>query len=208
MSDLVDMPIDTVYMSMDMPCHATLCYACAWLLLSLSPSLSLSLSPSVSSLHLVLFTSSPRPRIPPPCSSILLISSRDFFVPSFPPSHVISPSLSLVLRSLSPSLYFPSRFRQWLSGRQQCRCVGRSTLVVVTVVVGECGGGSRWRTGETRGQGMTVVECSGWRRGDGGAAGGNMAEKRGRREDRACDRDGHMAPESERECLMSFSSRR
>lgn len=28
LSDLVDMPIDTVYMSMDMPCHATLCYAC------------------------------------------------------------------------------------------------------------------------------------------------------------------------------------
>lgn len=81
------------------------------------------------------------------------------------------------------------------------------------LVVGECGGGSRWRTGETRGQGMTVVECSGWRCGNrrsgrGGGGRGNTAEKRGGREDRACDRDGHMAPESERECLMSFSSRR
>lgn len=42
LSDLVDMPIDTVYMSMDMPCHATLCYAVPGYL-----SLSLLLSPSL-----------------------------------------------------------------------------------------------------------------------------------------------------------------
>lgn len=60
LSDLVDMPIDTVYMSMDMPCHATLCYACAWLLLSLSPPLHLSLSlfPLFLSLSLHLLISS------------------------------------------------------------------------------------------------------------------------------------------------------
>lgn len=45
------------------------------------------------------------------------------------------------------------------------------------VVVGECGGGSRWRTGETRGQGMTVVECSGWRRGNGGPSGGTWRKR-------------------------------
>lgn len=45
------------------------------------------------------------------------------------------------------------------------------------VVVGECGGGSRWRTGETRGQGMTVVECSGWRRGNGGPPGGTWRKR-------------------------------
>lgn len=88
-SDLVDMPIDTVYMSMDMPCHATLCYA--WLLLSLTLSLSLS------SFLFVSFPSPPlRSHTRPPCSSILLISSRDFFVPSSSPSNVTVPSLSLL----------------------------------------------------------------------------------------------------------------
>lgn len=164
LSDLVDMPIDTVYMSMDMPCHATLCYACAFSL-SPPPSLSFPLSPLSLSLSLSspphLFVLIRGFLVPPSCSSLLVTSLSPLFL--FPRNF---PSLSL-FRSVTPSssfLIFPSRFRQWLSGRRRCGCVGRSTLVVVMVVVGECGGGSRWRTGETRGQGMTVVECSGWRR--------------------------------------------
>jgi len=100
LSDLVDMPIDTVYMSYGyaVPCYAMLCLCLLASLFLLSPSpfprpsltnsLSLSLSLSLPPRILVL----PSSCVWPPCSSILLISPRDFFVPSFPPSHVISPS--------------------------------------------------------------------------------------------------------------------
>lgn len=69
-----------------------------------------------------------------------------------------------------------------------------------------------------RGQGMTVVECSGWRCARGNRrpmeeAKGRKGERRrirrkreeGGREDRACDRDGHMAPESQNGNVLCHS---
>lgn len=157
LSDLVDMPIDTVYMSMDMLCHATLCLCLVASLSSLPPSLFptriLPLCPSP------FVSSTLRPHMWPPCSSILLISPRvtlGFFVPSFSPSHVISPAslrLSSVLNFFL-LLRRPSRFRQRLSRAADD----------IYVLVGErdgggdgcvggcapmpawwgCGGGGRW----------------------------------------------------------------
>lgn len=160
LSDLVDMPIDTVYMSMDMLCHATLC------LCPLVPSLSL--SPFASS--------SLRPHTWPPCSSILLISPRvtlGFFVPSFSPSHVISPAslrLSLVLNFFllrdRPSRFHPRHTRAGdgagvLVGERDGGGDGCGGGCAPMPAWWGCGGGGRWQTGETRRQGMTVVECRG-----------------------------------------------
>lgn len=82
LSDLVDMPIDTVYMSMDMPCHATLCYACAFSL-SPPPSLSFPLSPLSLSLSLSspphLFVLIRGFLVPPSCSSLLVTSLSPLF---------------------------------------------------------------------------------------------------------------------------------
>lgn len=136
--------------------------------LTLTHSLPLCLSPFVSS--------SLRPHTWPPCSSILLISPRvtlGFFVPSFSPSHVISPASLRLSRALNffLLLYRLFRFRQRLS-----RAGGDAGVLVGERGSGGdgcgggcapmpawwgCGGGGRWRTGETRGQGMTVVECRG-----------------------------------------------
>lgn len=135
---------------------------------SLSPSLSLSLS-------LFVF-STLRPHTWPPCSSILLISPRvtlGFFVPSFSPSHIISPAslhLSFVLNFFL-LLHRLSRFRQrfsWadsgtgvLVGECGSGGAGCGSGCAPMPAWWGCGGGGRWRTGETRGQGMTVVECRG-----------------------------------------------
>lgn len=115
LSDLVDMPIDTVYMSMDMPCHATLCYACACSPLSLPlhfappfPTLSFFLS-----LRLV----SPSSYVASLFFHLAHLSSRYswllcplfFSFPRNPPSP--PPSLS----SLSPSLFRPNGLVSLLS---------------------------------------------------------------------------------------------
>lgn len=172
LSDLVDMPIDTCICLWI--CCAMLRYACAWLPFSLSlfPSRPLSLS-----LSLRLLTCGP------PCSSILLISPQvtlGFFVPSFSPSHVISPAslrLAFVLNFFL-LLQRPSRFRRqfslsfslepvtvcWLENARLENdsggdgCGGGCALMLAWW---GCGGGGRWQTGETRRQGMTVVECRG-----------------------------------------------
>lgn len=144
-----------------MPCYAMLC--CAWLPLFVSPSLPFSLFPFA--------TSSLCPHTWPPCSSILLISPRvtcGFFVPSFSPSHVIPPP--------PPRLYLSLFSTQVLSPPSFALSLAITALGPVMAPVcwsadgssgapmsawWECGGGGRWQTGETRGQGMTVVECRG-----------------------------------------------
>lgn len=112
--------------------RAMLRYACAWLPpLCLTPVLPPCLSPFVSS--------SLRPHTWPPCSSILLISPRvtlGFFVPSFSPSHVISPAslrLSYVLNFFL-LLHRLSRFRS-LGPVMVPMCWSENVIVVVTVAV-------------------------------------------------------------------------
>lgn len=143
-------------------------YACAWspLFPSHSPSLPFSL----------LASSSLRPHTWPPCSSILLISPRvtlGFFVPSFSSSHVISLAslrLPLVLNFFL-LLYRLSRSQQRLSragdgadvlvGERDGGGDGCGGGCAPMLAWWGCGGGGRWQTGETRRQGMTVVECRG-----------------------------------------------
>lgn len=117
-----------------------------------------------------------RPPAWPPCPSILLISPRvtlGFFVPSFSPSHVISPTslrLSFVLNFFL-LLHRPSRFQQRpsqagdgvdvLVGERDSGGDGCGGGCAPVPAWWGCGGGGRWQTGETRRQGMTVVECRG-----------------------------------------------
>lgn len=93
LSDLVDMPIDTVYMSMDMPCHATLCYACASSPLSLSLSLPSSLPRSPAALFL---------------SFSLAASSLSGLIRSLLVLPSCSSLLALLVASLSPLFLLPT----------------------------------------------------------------------------------------------------
>lgn len=131
LSDLVDMPIDTVYMSMDMlvPCYAMLCL-CLVASLSLSPSFSRSLPPPPAlSLFVPLrIISSSSSYVASLFLHLAHLSSRyswflcPFFF-SFPRNPPSFPWFlpSLLLFSLSHSfVYSPSRFqRSALSGRRR-----------------------------------------------------------------------------------------